>query len=129
VPPFSWRLRENHRWYRETFFAFNCQLKKLNGEILSSWFDIRFTGCESECNFLIGSNLDRRKNKFPKISRKVKFLCFLIFISQLSTHLLHELLYFWWIPGRKNEFRLLFSIFYWKSLYNRSPVTREPVVR
>ena len=39
------------------FFAFNCQLKKLNVEILWSWFDIRFTGYKPESNFLVGSNL------------------------------------------------------------------------
>jgi hypothetical protein len=83
-----WRLRKNHRWYRETFFfAFNCQLKMLNSEILLSWFDIRFTEYKPECNFLEGSNLDRPKYFFPKISRKVKFLCLLILISRLSTHL------------------------------------------
>ena len=43
------------------FFAFNCQLKNLNREILLSWFDIRFTGYKPEFNFLVGSNLDGPK--------------------------------------------------------------------
>ena len=68
------------------FFAFNCQLKKLNREILLSWFDIRFTGYKPECNFLVGSNLGGPKFFFLKISRKVEFLCFFVLISRLSTH-------------------------------------------
>jgi hypothetical protein len=43
------------------FFAFNCQLKNLNVEILLSLFDIRFTGYKPECIFLVGSNLDGSK--------------------------------------------------------------------
>jgi hypothetical protein len=62
------------------FFAFTCQLKKLNGEILLSWFDIRFTGYKPEFNFLVGSNLGGPKISFPKISRKVKcFVCLFLY--------------------------------------------------
>ena len=92
------------------FIAFNCQLKKLNRQILLSWFDIRFTGYKPEFNFLVGSNLDEPKFFFLKISRKGKLLYLFILISRLSTHLLLEL-YFWWIPGRKKRVSICFSNF------------------
>jgi hypothetical protein len=44
---------KNHRRYRETVFAFNCQLKKLNREFLYLSSDYRFTGKRISNIFLI----------------------------------------------------------------------------
>jgi hypothetical protein len=95
------------------FFCIQLPTKKLNREILLSWFDIRGP------NFFL----------FKSAGKLNFYVCSFLYHDCLHIYCLNYIfdeLLSW---NKNTSFDFFFQIFYWKCLYNRSSVTGEPVVR